>query len=179
MREELLPIDSFDYFKSEKQFQKNYERFKLEGILLENEKYKAYFQRPGNQYYDENGKEEIVYPEEVVVDFFNEYLPNKIKRICYGYEMEMRGLCHKYSGNPQALYYNCNSLINFLETEKNFFENNDFIKRYDEIRKVLLFEIDKTIRNILPNEYLQFSNDFEKNKIKFNLSKTEICFLFS
>ena len=176
--ENMYSLDSFAYFKSEKQFQKIYERFKLEGYLLEGEKFKAYFETSGQQYFDENGKEEIIHPETVIVEFYSQYIPSLIKTICDKYRFQFGRLNSKYSDNPQALYYNLNKLIEFLKSEQYFFKNDSFINQYSNVKNSLLSELDVLISDVLPSEYLQYFGDFEVDKIKFNLSKSDICFLF-
>ena len=115
-------LNSFDYFKSESGFSKLYGRFKIAGILLEGEKYKAYFEKPGSQNFDENGKEYLEFPEDVILDFYEDYLPNHIDSICDDYIRYFTQIKIIYKSNPQALYYNINALIEDANNNIYFFK---------------------------------------------------------
>ncbi|WP_299008765.1 hypothetical protein [uncultured Tenacibaculum sp.] len=178
MNVNLYSIDNFDYFKSQVNFDKIYERFKIIGRLLDGEKFKAYFDIPGQQYFDENGKEEIRFPETIIVDFYDDYIPKFIDRICENYKSHYKRLIREYKDNPSALYYNLNELISTLKDELRFFEHDDFIEKHSTVKKDLITKISDLIEVVLPDEHLEYSNSFDKDKIKFNLTKSDISFLF-
>ncbi|WP_299061689.1 hypothetical protein [uncultured Polaribacter sp.] len=169
-------LNSLDYFKSETQFNKLYDRFKIAGTLVKGEKYKALFEIPGNQYFDENGGEYIVFPEEKILDFYDDYLPNRIDSICDEYLNYFNRTLVFYNNNPQALYYNINTLIENVRDNIYFFQNLKFLPK--EIREYLVKKLEELLHNLAPKKALKFSDDFEKDKIKLNFNKKEICYLF-
>ncbi|MFD2568686.1 hypothetical protein [Pseudotenacibaculum haliotis] len=170
-------LDFFGDFKVKKPYEKLYHSFEQDGDLIKGEKYKAVFSTPGNHYYDpETGKEHIVYPEEEVLDFHSDYLSKIIDEKANEYLRIYKDIKLKYLTSPTELYYLINGVVEDLGNDRYFFEHHEPLNEFPEIRNKLLNTLDELLIKMQPKDALEPPIEF--NKIKFNLKKSEVCFLF-
>lgn len=175
--ENLRLVDFFEDFKESNFLDIMYSRFTNQGRLSDGEKYKAVFEIPGNHFInDETGEEHIIFPDEEILDFKDDFIPKKIKIKADNCHRFCEQMHKKLSNNPNAWYVLLNDMIEDLENDKYFFQQADFLESEPEIQSLLIQTIDDLILKLQPSEYLE--PPIEISKIKLNLKKSEIAFLF-
>ena len=168
---------NFDFFKSESAFQGLHNKFMNNAVFVYENKYKAIFEIPPIRYFNElNEENDFVPPEEREVDFYKDYTPEEITRISNRYLDYARRIRESYADNPHAIYYNLNNLFEVILDEKDTLEQSLFLKQNVNIKTALFQSIQDLLQKLQPIKELEPLN--ESKKIKFNLRKSEISFLF-